>query len=54
MPKHKVIRITRLKHRDILVIPDNDRIILCIGKRDYALSFINAKELARYILEVCS
>lgn len=50
--KHKPIRITRLKYTDLTVDRDDNRIIVFIGKRDFALTIPNAKALAAQLLEV--
>ena len=50
--KDKPIRITRLYRTNLLVSKDDNRIILFIGNRDYALTIQNAKALAIQLLEV--
>ncbi len=50
--KHKPVRITRLYRTNLLVSKDDNRIILFIGNRDYALTIQNAKALAAQLLEI--
>jgi hypothetical protein len=50
--KDKPIRISRLHRIDLIVSKDDNRIMLLIGNRDYALTIPNAKALAAQLLEV--
>jgi hypothetical protein len=50
--KHKAFRVTHRKHLELLAVHDGEYIILCIGKRDFAMSKQNAKAFAKFILEV--